>query len=194
MKAYGYLTLVALLVAFSAAAYAFPMGGSWHVRASTPSGSVNASGSAAMAIVDPAADSVVPLRFHYMHLRNARVEGNHVVVELNSGEELNVPVPSVAVRHMVRHMAMHMSVADENTLSRILEQRMQLTECSVTDTNSLSIRYVPCYKAPVKVRARLLGILPVTVQEDIVETADGNVSVHGPWWAFLLFGKVQLAS
>lgn len=73
---------------------------------------------------------------------------------------------------------------------RIME-RLQLRQCTVYDQNTNSVKSTYCYEAPVRVRARLLGIIPIEFDENVSCDAETGAvcQIRKPWWTFLTVGE-----
>lgn len=193
------LLLTAMVALLATAAYAMPSM-SWSVSVSTPHGTMTHEMNVSATVPVPrihvhmdSHDFNIPIHFRHHYIHAIHVHGERMTVELNNGTELNILVPPVAAQHIVQHFRNHIQATiDENTLQNIVLQHMELNTC-VKQTSQASAEFHPCYVAPVRVRARLLGILPVTTTETVqVDAETGEVSIKTPWWAFLLIGPRQL--
>lgn len=200
-------SLLAALVILSTAAFAFPgMSGHWTMSVSPGSATASATvthsdtnGLQATYIVVKMHGNAygIPVAMHHMRVRRIFApsqDSNTLTIEVNTPHgprDFNVMAPPIAVQRVSAHIAarFHASI-DQNALM----SRMRLSECQEFNASS-GLTYRPCYVAPVKVRARILGIFPVTTTETVqVDAETGKVHVRAPWWSFLVFGKVELLS
>ena len=182
------LTALVIALALLATAYAFPM----HMRAS---------GEAVITVPHGGMHIHVDLNDfqHGMHLEvNApgvhmdinkmiRVTEKGIEVEFNH-HVYHLPHPRYAVVGMKTVLYRHGIHLEEN-----IEQNIHLGLCKVFDQNTFQYVERPCYKAPLRVHGRFLGIFPVSFTAEAECTAETNnmvCDVRTPWWAFLVFGKV----
>ena len=118
--------------------------------------------------------------------RMIKITENGVQVELNH-HVYHLPHPNYAVAGIKAALNRYRIRVEAN-----IEQHLRLGVCQVFDQNTLQYVEEPCYKAPLKVRGHLLGIIPVDFDAEAQCTMEANqlmCDVKTPWWAFLVFGQ-----